>query len=114
MNTFATLPGDVVQASLCSLAATSIARDILQYAPETRGVFLCGGGTHNQTLRQELVDELQGIPVQSTAALGVDPDWVEATAFAWLARQTLHGLPGNLPTVTGARGDRVLGAVYPA
>jgi anhydro-N-acetylmuramic acid kinase len=52
--------------------------------------------------------------VESTAAHGLDPDFVEAMAFAWLARQTLAGLPGNVPSVTGARGPRVLGVVYPA
>jgi anhydro-N-acetylmuramic acid kinase len=46
--------------------------------------------------------------------LGIDPDWVEAIAFAWLAKQSLDGKPGNLPAVTGARGERVLGAIYPA
>ncbi|MBS1185912.1 MAG: anhydro-N-acetylmuramic acid kinase, partial [Proteobacteria bacterium] len=50
----------------------------------------------------------------TTSALGIDPDWVEALAFAWLARQTLHHVPGNLPSVTGARGPRILGAIYPA
>ena len=52
--------------------------------------------------------------VTSTAAHGVDPDYIEAMGFAWLARQTLLGLPGNLPAVTGARGPRVLGAIHPA
>lgn len=103
-----------VQASLCSLTADSIAQDILHYAPEAQAVYLCGGGAHNQTLRQAIADQLHDRSVQTTASLGVDPDWVEATAFAWLARQTLHGLPGNLPAVTGASGDRVLGAVYSA
>jgi anhydro-N-acetylmuramic acid kinase len=57
---------------------------------------------------------LPGIQVMSTTALGIDPDWVEALAFAWLARQTMHHAPGNLPSVTGARGERILGAIYPA
>ena len=63
---------------------------------------------------QRLQSLLPGRRVDTTAALGVDPDWVEAIAFAWLARQTLLGLPGNLPEVTGAAGPRVLGAIYPA
>ena len=60
--------------------------------------------------RASLADSSAG----STAALGLDPDWVEAVAFAWLAKQTMERKPGNLPAVTGARGLRILGAVYPA
>jgi anhydro-N-acetylmuramic acid kinase len=63
---------------------------------------------------QRIRARLPGIKVETTAALGIDPDWVEALAFAWLARQTLHHAPGNLPLVTGARGERILGAIYPA
>jgi anhydro-N-acetylmuramic acid kinase len=62
-----------------------------------------------QRLRQ-LADK----PVLSTATLGLDPDWLEAIAFAWLAHRCLNNLPGNLPAVTGAQGLRVLGAIYPA
>lgn len=62
---------------------------------------------------RRLAQLLPGIPVQSTAAVGIDPDYVEAMGFAWLARQTLAGLPGNLPKVTGARGPRVLGVIHP-
>jgi anhydro-N-acetylmuramic acid kinase len=61
-----------------------------------------------------LAQVLPDLSVQSTAALGVDPDFVEAMAFAWLARETLAGRPGNLPEVTGARGLRVLGAIHSA
>jgi anhydro-N-acetylmuramic acid kinase len=75
---------------------------------------ICGGGVHNATLVQRLRQLLKPRDLGSTAAHGVDPDYLEATAFAWLARQRLLGLPGNLPAVTGARGLRVLGAVYPA
>jgi len=67
---------------------------------------------HNATLLARLGEVLPAIVVQSTAALGVDPDLVEAMAFAWLARETLVGRPGNLPEVTGARGLRVLGAIH--
>ena len=59
-------------------------------------------------------DQLQGVAVESTAAHGLEPDYVEAMAFAWLERETLAGRPGNLPAVTGARGPRVLGVVHPA
>ena len=57
---------------------------------------------------------LPGWRLGSTGEQGLDPSWVEATAFAWLARQTVLGLPGNLPAVTGAAGPRVLGGYYPA
>jgi len=63
---------------------------------------------------QRINARLPSLRVATTAALGIDPDWVEALAFAWLARQTLHHAPGNLPAVTGARGERILGAIYPA
>jgi anhydro-N-acetylmuramic acid kinase len=61
-----------------------------------------------------LADALPGMRIGSTADLGLDPDHIEAMGFAWLARQTLRGDPGNLPAVTGAAGPRVLGAIYPA
>ena len=71
-------------------------------------------GVRNSALMARIGELLRGVEVVSTAAFGLDPDYVEAMAFAWLARQTLAGAPGNLPAVTGARGLRVLGVVYPA
>ena len=62
---------------------------------------------------QRLTTSLDGIETASTEAFGLHPDWVEAVAFAWLAKQTLNGLPGNLPAVTGASHPVVLGAIYP-
>ena len=59
-----------------------------------------------------LFRSLPGVQVLSTQALGLDPDYMEAMGFAWLARQTLAGLPGNLPSVSGARGPRILGAIH--
>ena len=67
----------------------------------------------NGALLARIAAHLPGVTVESTAAYGLDPDFVEAMGFAWLARQTLAGLPGNLPSVTGARGLRVLGCVHP-
>ncbi len=69
---------------------------------------------HNPALMPQLGAALPGVAIASTASLSLDPDHVEATGFAWLARQTLRGAPGNLPSVTGAAGPRVLGAIYPA
>lgn len=106
-------PADV-QATLLELTALSIAMAIDAHAKDAADVLLCGGGLHNPVLVQRLQALLQPRELASTAAYGVDPDYLEATAFAWLARQRLLGLPGNLPAVTGAKGFRVLGAVYPA
>ena len=75
---------------------------------------MCGGGVHNPRLLARIAARLPGAIVESTSVHGVDPDFVEAMGFAWLARQTLLGRPGNLPSVSGARGPRVLGAVHPA
>jgi anhydro-N-acetylmuramic acid kinase len=102
-----------VQATLLELTATSVADALRAQQPDTRRVLACGGGVHNALLLQRIAAQLPGVIVESTAAHGVDPDFVEAMGFAWLARQTLAGLPGNLPSVTGARGPRVLGVVYP-
>jgi anhydro-N-acetylmuramic acid kinase len=106
-------PADV-QATLLELTVCSVAESIERHASDTVDVLLCGGGVHNRTLVQRLRERLHPRLLDSTAGHGVDPDHLEATAFAWLARQRLLGLPGNLPAVTGARGPRVLGAVYPA
>lgn len=103
-----------VQATLCALTAESIAAAILRFADRTREVFVCGGGVHNGELMRRLASRLSGMQLASTGDVGLDPDWVEACAFAWLARRTLNGLPGNLPSVTGARRATILGAVFPA
>jgi anhydro-N-acetylmuramic acid kinase len=77
-------------------------------------VLVCGGGAHNPLLLQRLQQRLPGVAVSSIASVGLDPDYVEAMGFAWLAYRVLAGLPGNLPAVTGAAGPRLLGAIYPA
>ncbi|MBE1162955.1 anhydro-N-acetylmuramic acid kinase [Dyella acidiphila] len=103
-----------IQAILLQLTVRSIGDAIDRHAADAEDVLMCGGGVHNGALVQRLRERLAPRALHSTAAYGVDPDYLEATAFAWLARQRLLGLPGNLPAVTGARGLRVLGAVYPA
>jgi anhydro-N-acetylmuramic acid kinase len=103
-----------VQATLLELTAASVADALRATQPDTARVLVCGGGVHNPRLLQRIAARLPGMLVESTAAHGVDPDLVEAMGFAWLARQTLASRPGNLPSVTGARGPRVLGAIYPA
>lgn len=106
-------PADV-QGTLCELTAASVARAVRTYAPGTRRLLACGGGAANTSLMERLRRRMPGCTVESTAVHGLDPQWVEATAFAWLARRTLAGKPGNLPAVTGARRPVILGAIYPA
>jgi len=103
-----------VQATLAELTARTIAGGIERCCPGTEDVFACGGGVHNPDLMRRLQAGLGDRHLATTDALGVPADWVEAMAFAWLARQALNRSSGNLPEVTGARGPRVLGAVYPA
>jgi anhydro-N-acetylmuramic acid kinase len=103
-----------VQATLTELTALSVARAVTEHAPDCLTLLVCGGGVHNATLMGRLKVHLEDLRVESTAAHGIDPDWVEAMAFAWLAGETLAGRPGSLPAVTGARGARVLGGIYPA
>lgn len=107
-----------VQATLAAFTATTLADAIVAQAPGAEAVYVCGGGAHNAHLMRQLQNALAqhgtGITVASTAALGIPPNHVEALAFAWLAQRFCLRLPGNLPAVTGARGDRILGALYPA
>ena len=106
-------PADV-QATLLEFTARSLCESISRACNGVQELFVCGGGAHNGALMQRLSRLLPYVRVATTAELGIDPDWVEALAFAWLARQTLHHEPANLPAVTGARGARVLGAIHPA
>ncbi len=103
-----------VQATLAELSARSIAAGVDRYCAQADELYVCGGGAHNLDLLERLRRNLPGCRIDTTAALGIEPDWVEAIAFAWLAKQTLDGRPANLPAVTGASGERVLGAIYPA
>lgn len=103
-----------VQATLCAFTAECAVRALVTWGPADLGrVLVCGGGRHNRALMAALAERLS-CPVEPVETLGVDGDSIEAAAFAWLAHQTLNGLAGNEPAVTGARGPRVLGAVYPA
>lgn len=102
-----------VQATLLEYSARCIGDAIDQYCTTATEIYLCGGGAHNHALCMRLQQLLGSRTVMLTDNLGIDADWVEAAAFAWLARQTLLGQPGNLPTATGARGLRIVGAIYP-
>jgi len=105
-------PADV-QATLATLTATAIAQDVRTHAGNARRLIVCGGGARNDYLMATLGRLLPGITVQTTEDFGVPVSQVEAIAFAWLARQCVRRAPGNVPTVTGAAGPRVLGAIYP-
>nr|CAI78477.1 hypothetical protein [uncultured beta proteobacterium] len=103
-------PADV-QATLLEFTAMSLCDAVSSECSPSRELYICGGGAHNGLLMQRIAARMPGVRVSTTAELGIDPDWMEALAFAWLARQTLHRAPGNLPSVTGARGARILGAI---
>lgn len=102
-----------VQATLTRLTARTIGLAIQRFLPGVGDVVVCGGGAQNATLMRTLAEECGPRPVATTARFGIDPQHVEALAFAWLAREHLARRPGNVPAVTGARGARVLGALYP-
>lgn len=104
-------PADV-QATLLALTAGTIVDGIRKAAPRTQEVFVCGGGAHNGTLMRALAENLRGAKVAKTDELGVDADWVEAMAFAWLARQRVNVGAGNLPATTGASRPAVLGGLW--
>jgi anhydro-N-acetylmuramic acid kinase len=109
-----TFAAEDVQATLLELTALSIIESLQGAQKDTQEVLVCGGGAHNATLMNRLASLLPKAKVSSTSAYGIDPDWVEAMAFAWLAHCCLEGIAANRPSVTGARGPRVLGAIYPA
>jgi len=98
------------QRTLLELTAITVAQQLPKQPRMT--IFACGGGAKNTTLMKALQKSCRPCRVTTTADIGLDPQWVEPAAFAWLARQTIAGCPGNLPEVTGARGERILGAVY--
>jgi anhydro-N-acetylmuramic acid kinase len=109
-------PADI-QATLAIFTATTIANAIYHYAPLTDKVFICGGGAKNAFLVSQLQAALKQVmpdtETTTSEAIGVNSTHIEALAFAWLAHRFTNRLPGNLPEVTGARGLRILGALYP-
>ena len=102
-----------VQATLLALTTHSIALAVQRFAPGCQELYVCGGGAQNPVLMASLAANLPGIHIDTTEALGLGPQQVEAAAFAWLGWCFCHRQPANLPEVTGARGLRVLGALYP-
>jgi anhydro-N-acetylmuramic acid kinase len=101
-----------VQATLLELTCSTVAQAVRQHCVGATEIYLCGGGARNSTLRTRLAALFPDSCIQTTDTLGVDGDYLEAIAFAWLAQQALHGKPANLPAVTGARHPCVLGAIY--
>lgn len=103
-----------VQATLSELTAATVADAIKPQAPDATLCLACGGGAYNTDLMKRLARRLDGVRVTTTDAVGPAPEWVESAGFAWLASRTLAGLPGNVPAVTGASRETVLGAIFPA
>lgn len=103
-----------VQATLVELSARSVVMALQHHAQDTDVLLVCGGGVHNQQLMKRLTELMSPVTVASTETMGIDPDYVEACAFAWLARQRLLHQAGNLPEATGANAPVVLGGIYAA
>lgn len=111
---YAAVPAADVQATLTELTARVCAADLRRYGAGCRQLHVCGGGALNDELMRRLQVQLPDVKVENSQAAGLPPLQVEAAAFAWLASRTLAGESGSLESVTGARGARVLGAIYPA
>ncbi|MDD2880149.1 MAG: anhydro-N-acetylmuramic acid kinase [Rhodoferax sp.] len=111
---FAKAPPQDIQNTLTEFTASSCIDCVRSYAKDSIELIVCGGGAFNQHLLQRLQAGLPNLKVTTSDQHGLAPLEVEAAAFAWLARQTMHRQPGNLPSVTGAAGPRILGAIYPA
>ena len=101
-----------IQATLLEFTAQTINKALSLYPLNINEVFICGGGAYNTVLINRLKELTAPVIVESTSILGIAPEWVEASAFAWLAKQTTEGLPGNIPASTGAEKSAVLGAIY--
>jgi anhydro-N-acetylmuramic acid kinase len=101
-----------VQATLAAYTARSVAVALRSWASGTRRLLVCGGGAHNGHLLSIMRGFLPGIEIESTAVYGIDPDWIEAAAFAWMARETLAGRFSSPPGVTGAHNATILGGIY--
>ena len=106
-------PADV-QATLTQLTVQAAALHLQRHAPATQRLVVCGGGVRNGQIMQGLAAALQGVEVLSSQALGLEPQAIEAAAFAWLGCKTLLGKPLDLTAITGAKNARILGCIYPA
>lgn len=106
-------PAVDVQATLLAFTAQTLSNAVARWCGEASELYVCGGGAHNDALMRYITTALPSATINTTDALGLPGDWVEAIAFAWLAWRTTQGKPSNVPEATGARGPRVLGAIYP-
>ncbi len=104
-----------VQATLLQLTCHTIRDAVRHWAADTQEILVCGGGVHNEALMLTLSEQMEDIRVMSTGdGTGIDPDWIEAMAFAWLAKESLHHRCGNIPAATGAAHRVILGGIYPS
>lgn len=107
-----TIQPEDIQSTLTELTAITIQQHINTHAPQTSEIIICGGGAHNSYLVSRISQLLNPITVHLSDKYGVDPDWIEAMTFAWLAKQNINQKPGNLPSVTGASKSAILGSIY--
>jgi anhydro-N-acetylmuramic acid kinase len=114
LDGLAEVPAQDVQATLLELTAQTVAIALRREAPDTECLIVCGGGARNGQILRAIAASLPGVRIETSDHYGLDPDYMEAMAFAWLARETINGRPGNLAAVTGARGPRILGGIYRA
>ena len=114
LKDFPTLMPDIIQASLCDFTARSITYAVEHFLPDITSMIVCGGGAHNKHLIKQLNTSLSTVNINSSDQYNLPADWVEAVAFAWLAKQTMERKKGNLAEVTGAKESTILGAIYPA
>ena len=114
LGSFANLAPADVQATLTELTASTCATAVKMIGPDSQQLVVCGGGAFNSYLMTRLQTLLPGVAVQPSDAYGLPAQQVEATAFAWLARKTIRREALSLQSITGTRGARVLGAIYPA
>lgn len=112
-KTSANSPEDI-QATLLALTIETISRAISEHAHDARDLIVCGGGAYNGHLMTMLKKRLPNLEVYSSSELGIEPSTVEAICFAWLAYRRIKGLPGNLPNVTSAKQECLLGGIYQA
>nr|WP_299183521.1 anhydro-N-acetylmuramic acid kinase [uncultured Neptuniibacter sp.] len=110
-----TLSDADVQRTLLELTAESISSNIRQFVPSQQfELFVCGGGSNNRFMLERLRLLMPQIKISTSDKLGIEADWMEAAAFAWLAKRCLDGESGNVPDVTGASHERILGSIHPA
>ena len=103
---------EAVACTLVEYSARTISNQVIGYFPNCDEIYVCGGGAQNDYLMKRLAHLLPDQAISSSGVLGVEPDCVEAVAFAWLAKQRIEGKTGNLPSVTGASKDCILGGIY--